>query len=266
MIQASDVGYSVGGRALVSGVTLDLAPGEMTALVGPNGAGKSTLIKVLAGELVPTTGRVLLDGRPLSGYRPTDLARHRAVLPQASAGYPTLTVEQSLLLGRTPSVGITSAAEDHRLVDQVIEEQGLGALRFHRLGVLSGGEAQGVHFARGLVQLSGAPSGSPWYFLDEPTSALDLVGQLNLLTRARKLAEEGWGLLVVVHDLNHAARFAHRVGVMDRGHLVALGSPGEVLTPELLHRVFQIRAAVIPLFWVTLWCCPSSPHPGSPEG
>jgi len=246
VIQAFDLGYAVAGRQLVAGVTLELLPGEVLALVGPNGAGKSTLLKLLAGELRPTTGRIDVNGEPLSSYAPKSLARYRAVLPQASAGCPTLTVEESLLLGRTPYDGITSAAEDRGLVDQVVVRQNLAGLRSRPLGTLSGGEAQGVHFARGLVQLSGEDPGPRWYFLDEPTSALDLGGQLTLMTQARKLAEDGWGVLVVVHDLNHAARFAHRVGVLHRGRLAALGSPAEVLNPELIQTVFETRAAVVP--------------------
>ena len=220
-------------------------PGEVLALVGANGAGKSTLMKLLSGELKPTQGGVALDGHPMAGYGALGLARRRAVLPQNTQAAHGLTVEETLALGRVPHFGVSRAGEDQKSVEEALKITGLDSWRNRQLGSLSGGEAQRVHFARGLVQLGGV-SGSCYYFLDEPTSALDLAHQIEVLSQVVKLAERGVGIVLVVHDLNLAARFAHKLAVLREGRLEAWGTPKDVLEESLVLRAFSTRAAIVP--------------------
>lgn len=242
MICAQNLGYRAGGRWLVDGVSLDVQPGQLLALVGPNGAGKSTLLRLLSGEEAPHRGSVTVSGH--RSRTPRDWARFRALLAQGTPRAPGLTVRQVLELGRLPHLQTSTSGADRRAVDAVEADLGLGPLGPQRFDTLSGGEAQGVAFARGLVQLEGV-TGERYYFLDEPTSALDLHRQLDLVGRLRSLADGGLGVVCVVHDLNLAARFAHRIAVIHQGRLAALGTPVDVLTAALVEDVFATQAAVI---------------------
>lgn len=242
MIRAEGVGKQVRGRWLVRGIDLEVRPGEFLALVGPNGAGKSTLVRLLSGEEVAHEGWVTWDQRRLSSL---EWARLRAVLAQGTPRAPGLRVAQTLALGRLPHRGQSSAAFDRQAVETALERTGLGPLADHRFETLSGGEAQLAAFARGLVQLEGG-TGSRFYFLDEPTSALDLAHQLALLGHLADLVAEGVGVVCVIHDLNWACRFAHRVAVLSQGRMVALGTPAQVIDEALIETVFATRARVIP--------------------
>lgn len=240
MIRAVGVGQKASGTWLVRGVDLEVRPGEFLALVGPNGAGKSTLLKLLSGEETPNEGRVTWAERgPALGW-----ARFRAVLAQGTPRAPGLRVAETLALGRLPHPG-GPVDHDHPAVEQALEKTGLVPRAHQKFETLSGGEAQRAAFARGLVQLYGV-EGDRYYFLDEPTSALDLAHQLVLLDQLKVLADEGVGVVCVVHDLNWASRFAHRVAVLSQGRLVALGAPHEVIDEALVESVFAIRARVMP--------------------
>lgn len=241
MILARGVGKRAGGRWLVRDIDLEVRPGEFLALVGPNGAGKSTLLKLLSGEEEAHEGSVTWDQSRLSAR---EWARRRAVLAQGTPRAPGLRVDQTLALGRLPHWGQT-ADQDQRAVQAALQRTGLGPLANHRFETLSGGEAQLAAFARGLVQLEGVKGGR-FYFLDEPTSALDLAHQLALLGHLSDLVTEGVGVVCVVHDLNWASRFAHRVAVLSQGTLVALGPPTDVINEALVASVFATRARVVP--------------------
>jgi iron complex transport system ATP-binding protein len=242
LIAAENVTVRRGGKTLLDAVSLALSEGESVALVGPNGAGKSTLLRTLSGELTPQSGRVRLRGRELTAYSPRDLALHRAVLAQSiSIAFP-FRVAEVVRMGAGDG---RSARIDER-VTAALAEVDLGGFRDRVVTTLSGGEQQRTHFARVLVQLGCGESvhGPGLLLLDEPTASLDLRHQLDLAASVRRCAARGVAVLAVLHDLNLATLFADRIIVLERGRIVADGTPAEVVTDSMLTQVFGVTTAV----------------------
>lgn len=244
MLTAKAVTARSRGTRLIENLTLALKPGEVMAVVGPNGAGKSTLIRLLAGDLNPASGNILLDRIPLSGWSRRDLARRRAMLPQQSRLAFPFTALEVALMGRTPHP--RKPGRDIEIVRAALEVADCGNLATRRYPNLSGGERQRVQLARVLTQIW--EGDRPRYLLlDEPTSALDIAHQHKILSWVRDFApRQGVGVLVVLHDLNLAASYADRVAVLKNGSLVALGGPLQVLRAELLTEVFAWPVWVFP--------------------
>lgn len=242
LLSASGVTVRAGRAVLLDEVSLTVAAGETVALVGPNGAGKSTLLKVLSGEIRPAAGEVTLKGRAVAGYPPRMLAAHRAVLPQSIALTFPFTVEEIVQMGAGDRARPSVADE----IDAALRAVDLVAHRHRIMTTLSGGEQQRAHFARILVQLAcgEAEHGPGLLLLDEPTASLDLRHQLDLLQMARARAEKGTAVIAVLHDLNLATLFARRIVMLNRGRLVADGTPHATVTDALLERVFGVSAAV----------------------
>jgi iron complex transport system ATP-binding protein len=203
--------------------------GQFHALLGCNGAGKSTLLKLVAGEL-PYRGRACLHERELDRWNPVQRARHLAVLPQASQLNFGFTAAEVVALGATPlALGWRELQTELRRAMDLAQ---CGALAKQSYPRLSGGEKQRVHLARCLLQLSQAER-APLLLLDEPTSAQDLGQQHTLLQRIRELCDQaGYGVVAVLHDLNHALRYAQHASLLDAGRLVADGEPADLLTPS----------------------------------
>jgi iron complex transport system ATP-binding protein len=243
VIQARDLHYRAGARALVSGASLRVGAGDVVAVVGPNGAGKSTLLRMLGGELRPAGGEVLLHGRPIGDWSPGDRARARAVLPQHSALSFPFTVRDVVRLGRMPYDGAGG-----RAVDTALERTGLSRLESRLYPTLSGGERQLVHLARVLAQLAGV-DGSPagrLLLLDEPVAGLDPAHQHRVMAIAREEARRGAGVLAVLHDLNLAAQYADTLLVLHGGRVVRQGRAAEVLTSEMVRQIFALTATIVP--------------------
>lgn len=238
-IAAQGVSFRVGRVPLVRGVSLEAGPGEFVAIVGANGAGKSTLLRLLAGDLAPTEGEVLLDGRPVGAYRPGELARRRAVLPQQSRIEFAFTVRQVVEMGRSPHRGRGSAASDAAAVMAALDAADVAGLAERAYPGLSGGEQARACLARVLAQET------PVVLLDEPTAALDIRHQHQVLGVVRDLARAGRTVVAVLHDLNLAATYATRVAAMHRGCMVADGAPEDVLTAEVLSRVYEHPVEVV---------------------
>lgn len=234
--------WGIRGRTIVEGVNLEVRSGEVLGLVGANGAGKSTLLRLLAGELAPSSGQILLDQRPVNRFKPGELALRRAVLSQSPVSASGLTVFEAVTLGRIPHAH-RRYAENQQVVRSVLQAEGLQEWSHRHMESLSGGEAQRVHLARCLAQLEGTPN--PYLFLDEPTSALDLVHQIRTLTRLGQLAERGWVIVVIIHDLNLAARFCHRIAMLKHGRLHSWGTPEQVLTEERISSAFDLKVQVV---------------------
>jgi iron complex transport system ATP-binding protein len=240
-LEAQGLGFQVDGWTLVADVDLAVEHGELLAIVGPNGAGKSTLCALLAGDLTPTAGTVLVDGRPLAAYRPRELARRRAVLLQRHGlafGFP---VRDVVMMGRHPHLrrGHGPQLTDDALVDAALAATDVAHLARRSVTTLSGGEQTRVALARVYAQHARL------LLLDEPTSALDLRHQHEVLALCRRLADEGAAVLAVLHDLSLAAAWADRVGAMRDGRLRAIGTPREVLTPEVVQDVFEHPVVVV---------------------
>lgn len=227
------VSVELGGRQVLSKVSLEVKAGEVLALVGPNGAGKSTLLAALAGDVGVSAGRIELERKSLHEWQPGELALRRSVLlQQVSLSFP-FSVRDVVLMGRAPWSNTPAGDQDEQFVDQAMADTDVTAFAERKFSALSGGEKARVALARVLAQ------NTTVLMLDEPTAALDLRHQELVLQVARRRAEAGNAVVVVLHDLNLAAGYADRVAVLAGGQLKALGTPSEVLQAELLSEVYQ---------------------------
>ena len=233
---------TIAGRLVIDGVDCTVEAGSFTALVGPNGAGKSTLLHLIAAAETPDAGSVELDGRSAARMRRRERARFSALVEQQADTVLELSVRDVVRLGRTPHIPTLGApgADDDRIVEAALERMGAAGFGERGFHELSGGERQRVLVARALAQ---EPS---LLLADEPTNHLDIRAQLHALTLLRTLADEGLGVLAALHDLTLAARYADQVIVLDSGRVVAAGPPAEVLTTELIARVYGVQAHMVP--------------------
>lgn len=257
MLEARAVSYYVGEKRLLDNVSLSLEPGTVTALLGPNGAGKSTLIKLMSGQLAPSLGEVLLDGRRLQDYGPGLLAMRRALLSQnRSVGFPFKAVEV-VMMGRHPYGGNHGESEaDRRMAMSCLGQTDAEHLAERVYNTLSGGEAARVDLARVIAQ------DTEFFLLDEPTNHLDPRHQMAVLRLCRHLAAEGRSVAICMHDLTLAARFADVVMVLKDGRTVASGPAGYVLTPELLREVYEMPFLVFPGMRGEICILPDEPDLG----
>ena len=237
-LEATGVSLSIGSHRVLHSVDIAVRSGEVTALVGPNGAGKSTLLHLLAGDRAADSGTIELDGRPLAGYRPRDLARLRAVLTQSNDVSFPFTVEEVVAMGRAPWAGESTPEEDDERIARALADAELDAFPARRVPELSGGERARVAYARVRAQGCGI------LMLDEPTASLDIRHQERLMQQLRDHAADGGSAVVVLHDLNLAAAYAHRVVLLENGRIRADGTPAEALTPELLTDVYRYPISI----------------------
>jgi iron complex transport system ATP-binding protein len=226
-------GFRVRQKALLRDIELRVEPGEIVALVGPNGAGKSTLLRLLAGDLPPTEGEILLDDRPIGSYRARELAARRAVLPQQTILQFAFTSREVVEMGR----GL-AAIDDEAAIDLALARTDSTYLAGQIYPTLSGGEQGRVTLSRVLAQEA------PLLLLDEPTASLDLRHQQMVMDVMRALVDEGAMVVAVLHDLNLASSSADRVVVMSEGRIAADGTPWETLREDLLAEVFECQIAV----------------------
>ena len=245
MIEARGVSVDIGGKRILHDVDFAANTGEVTAIVGPNGSGKTTFLKAVTGDL-KAEGAILINGRDLREMKPWQMAGVRAVLPQATSLSFPFTVREIVRLGIIGGRSGALAGEMERLPERALAKVDLEGFAGRFYQELSGGEQQRVQLARVLCQvwapvLEGEPR---WLFLDEPVSSLDIKHQLVIMKIARDFAQSGGGVVAILHDLNLASMFADRVAVMSRGTQVAAGTPKEVLTDDLIHRVFECRLQV----------------------
>jgi iron complex transport system ATP-binding protein len=246
MISLDDIAVRMGDATLVQGVSAAVRPGRLTAVVGPNGAGKTTLLRVASGELAPSEGSVEMDGAPLDALSEREQARRRAVLPQQSQLHFAFSVLEVVLMGRTPHLDGAESPRDWAVAETALDAVGMSDFAERAFPTLSGGEAQRVHLARALAQIWDAPdAGHRYLLLDEPTASLDLAYQHDVLQTARALADDGTGVLAVLHDLNLAAQYADRVLVLRQGSAFAQGSPADVFTPSVIRDVFGIPVRIL---------------------
>lgn len=240
-IRVEGVSVRLGGALVVDDVGLEIGEGEWVALIGPNGAGKTTLLRAIAG-LVRFDGNVSIHDRPARELRRRELAQQIAVVPQEPLTPPWLTVGEYVLLGRTPYLGALAreGQADRDAAARALARLDLLDFRERTLGTLSGGERQRVVVARALAQEAGI------VILDEPTSALDIGHQqqaLELLDELR--AESDLTLVAAMHDLTLAAQYADRVALLDKGRLIADGTPAAVLTEETIARHYHASVNVV---------------------
>ncbi|KRF19332.1 histidinol phosphatase [Nocardioides sp. Soil797] len=236
MIGAEHLTYAYGDRPVVDDTSLIARPGRVLGLIGPNGSGKTTLLRMLYGSLRPSHGRVTIDERPLEAWSRRELARKLAVVVQESGAESTLTVAEQVMLGRLPSLGTfrRTSTGDHEIVGDALARVGATHLADRPFTALSGGERQRVLIARALAQQG------EFLLLDEPTNHLDIRYQHEVLDLVSSVVDSA---LIVLHDLNLAARYCDDLVLLDRGRVAAAGTPDEVLDPELLQQVYAIHAS-----------------------
>ncbi len=233
--------YPSSDEPVVDGETLSAQPGAVTALVGPNGSGKSTLLKGLADQLEPEAGSVLVDGQTIQSLDQKELARRLGLLSQERTSPDSITVEKLVYHGRYPHRGFFESvtAEDERAVDRAIQLAGCDHLREREVGSLSGGQKQLAWIAMVLAQETDV------LLLDEPTTFLDLHHQLEVMEIVETLRDESdITVVVVLHDIEQAARLADQMVALKDGEIRASGTPEAVVTEELLAEVFEIDATV----------------------
>ena len=233
MIQARDITLSLGRRSILRALNLQVAPGEIAGIVGPNGCGKTTLMRVLGGVLRPESGTVHLNGVDIAKLSRRRIAQNVGVVPQGRPHDHGQTVADLVMLGRFCRKDVLSSyrAKDSEAVDEALERVGLAGWGGRRLSILSGGEVQRAMIARALCQAA------PCLLLDEPTNHLDLNYQHGLLELIRGLE---CTVVLVLHDLNLAARYCDRIHLLHNGALQASGAPRDVLQPERLASIYQI--------------------------
>jgi len=235
VLDAVGLCHRFGTAEVLRGVDLRIHEGEMVGLVGPNGSGKTTALRVLHRDLVPDEGQVRLEGRDLATLSGRERARRIAVMAQESTGELPMTAADAVMLGRLPHRGLfgtTTRADDH-LAAEALELAGAAHLARQDLATLSGGERQRVLLARALAQQPHL------LLLDEPTNHLDIGAQHRTLQLVRA---QGLTTLVVLHDLNLAARYCDRVVVLESGRIRAVGPPEEVLGADLVGELYTVAA------------------------
>ncbi len=241
-LAAEQVRLAYGEHVVVDGLDLELTDGSFTAIVGPNGCGKSTLLRALGRLLRPTSGQVVLDGRPIAKTPTREVARVLGMLPQTPIAPEGLTVADLVARGRHPHQSWLRqwSRDDEDVVAEALRWTDMAEFADRPVDALSGGQRQRAWISMALAQ------GTDLLLLDEPTTYLDLSHQIDVLELVARLhTERGRTVAVVLHDLNLAARYAHRLVAMKDGVVVASGTPAEVLTEQLLADVFDLEARVI---------------------
>jgi iron complex transport system ATP-binding protein len=236
-ISTHDVGFAINNTVIVNGVSLAIERGKTLGLLGPNGSGKSSLLRLICRLRKVASGVIRLGDQSIADLSRSDLARRVALVEQQATTDTQLTVMDVARLGRTPHRGLlsVSSAGDDAIVLEALARVGMTERAAQLWHTLSGGERQRVHIARALAQ---TPSE---LLLDEPTNHLDIRHQLEILSLVSKLDIT---CVVALHDLNLAAMFCDRLAVLNKGKLVAIGTPEEVLTERLISEVFEVDAHV----------------------
>ncbi|CAI8728104.1 MULTISPECIES: heme ABC transporter ATP-binding protein [Pseudomonas] len=241
MLRANNLLVRRGNRTVLANIDIELRPGEVLGVLGPNGAGKSTLLGALCGELATSEGRVSLDERPLADWPGQERAKRLAVLPQSSSLNFAFSVNEVVGMGRLPHA--SGRVRDTEIVAEALKTADALHLAGRSYLALSGGERQRVHLARVLAQLWPGAEGQT-LLLDEPTSMLDPLHQHTILQAVRDFAERGAAVLVILHDLNLAARYCDQLLLLQQGLPHAYGPPAEVLTTEALAAVYGLEVLI----------------------
>ena len=242
MIRLEQVQFRLGSRQLLQPLDLQIPQGQVCGLIGHNGSGKSTLIKLLARQQPATGGRILLDGEDLASYSSREFARRVAYLPQQPAATDQLTVRELVRFGRQPWHGLLGrfGPDDQRAVARAMALTQIESYADRLVESLSGGERQRVWLAALIAQQT------RYLLLDEPTSALDVAHQVEVLALIRQLSHElDLGVVLVLHDINMAARYCDRLVALREGALLRQGTPEELMTSATLADIYQLPMQVL---------------------
>ena len=247
MLRASGIHYHAGKKQILKNVSAEFHAGEFNMILGPNGSGKSTFLKIFSGELAASEGIIQYDEKELRKIPRETQARSRAVMSQHPELSFPLTVEEVVMMGRYPHFDFAPAKKDRQIVEEVMGKMDLINFRERNYLSLSGGEKQRVQFARVLTQIWERPEkGIRYLMLDEPLSSLDISYQHEFLRMAETFLGKDTVIIAIIHDINLAIQYAHRLFFLKDGELVAQGKPSQVLNEELLRHIFSIKARILP--------------------
>ncbi|HCG2963140.1 TPA: ABC transporter ATP-binding protein [Corynebacterium striatum] len=241
-LTAKDISLGYGERDIITGLSVDIAPGKVTSIVGPNGCGKSTLLRSLSRLLKPTGGEIFLDGNAISEIPTKQLAISLGLLPQSPIAPDGIVVADLVGRGRTPHQGLLGrwSQEDYDIVQESMEMTGVAELAERSIDELSGGQRQRVWIAMALAQRTDI------LLLDEPTTYLDIKHQLEVLDLLVELNEtHGTTIAMVIHDLNLAARYSDELIAVSNGNVYAQGSPQDVMTQQTVKDVFGVDSVIV---------------------
>lgn len=241
MMNAKNIGVNFDGKTVLENLTVAVEKGQIISILGPNGSGKSTLLKVLSHNLKPNTGSVYLDGHNLSELSAKAVSRKMAVLPQSPEAPKDLTVRDLVEYGRYPhqSWWQGKSAEDDECVNWALLQTGLEKMSGRIVSTLSGGERQRVWIAMALAQKPQV------LLLDEPTTYLDICHQLEIMELLAEFNRmHNITVAMVLHDINHAARYSDSIVVLHQGQVFAVGRPEEVITTHTLRTVFGVESEI----------------------
>ncbi|WEK59607.1 MAG: ABC transporter ATP-binding protein [Candidatus Microbacterium colombiense] len=241
-LRAAGVTIGYDRRIISTDLSVDIPDGSFTVIVGPNACGKSTLLRALSRLIQPDAGDVVLDGKSIHDYRAKEVARRVGLLPQSSLAPDGIRVADLVARGRYPHQTMLRpwSDDDERAVADAMSATGVTELAGRLVDELSGGQRQRVWVAMVLAQQT------PLLLLDEPTTFLDIAHQIELLELLTDLHETGSTLVAVLHDLNHAARYATHLIAMKDGAVVAEGAPADIVTAQLVEEVFGLACVVVP--------------------
>lgn len=236
-VKCQDIHYSIGEKKILNGVSLEVEGGQFQTILGPNGSGKSTLLKTIYRQLKPDSGQILLDGKSLDQVSLKETAKEMAVVTQFNTFQFDCTVEEIVMLGRTPHLSFLQkeSERDLLLVQDALDKVGMSEKKTRYYSSLSGGEKQRVILARALAQ---EPK---LLLLDEPTNHLDIKYQLEMLALVKEL---DINVLAVLHDIQLACRFSDYIYLMKGGEIVAQGVPRDAVTPQSLQAVYDVQSRI----------------------
>ncbi len=238
-ISLNHVSAGYGKRQVLKDVSISFASGKLTGLIGPNGCGKSTLLKCVYRILSPWAGDIHIGGQSISAMSYKDSAKRTAVLAQHHGADFDFSVEEVVLLGRTPYKGITegNSREDREIARRAMEKTGVLPMAERRFSMLSGGEQQRAMLSRALTQET------PCLILDEPTNHLDITYQLQIMDL---VSSQHLTVVAAIHDLNIAAMYCDTLVAMKDGEILGVGTPAEILTAERIWELYHVKAEILP--------------------